>query len=345
MFCSEERMFIYQLIRSGDRLVSQGLSHRYTAIAVIGLAGEDSSVVHNILNATSLHDICEHLVKDIGRVENLGDTALTLWACIASGYSNYDDVIDALHRVRPAETSHPTVELAWTLDALCLEQDRRLYQLQDTIAQRLIRSFNGRSRVFPHMIGASGDRLRSHISCFADMVYPIHGLANFARKRGDQSALAAARRCADLICELQGRSGQWWWHYDYRTGRVVEPYPVYSVHQDAMAPMALFALDEAGGGNHSDEIARGLDWIYSPAEVSQPLVDKSADLIWRKVGRREPRKASRYVQAAASRLGSSLRMPGLDKIFPADRVDYEDRPYHLGWVLFAWNRKRLGCIA
>jgi hypothetical protein len=173
------------------------------------------------------------------------------------------------------------------------------------------------------------------------MVYPIHALSNYSRLSGDAQALDAAERCAGLICRLQGAAGQWWWHYDYRTGGVVEGYPVYSVHQDAMAPMALFALEEAGGSSHHKNIAKGLGWIYRPAEVSVPLLDRDADFIWRKVGRREPKKTARYIQAVASRLHSSLRMPGLNRIFPADLIDFEDRPYHLGWVLFAWDRQRV----
>ena len=344
MFCPEERLFVYRVIKSGDRLVSQGLGLRYTAIVVIGLAGEEKSAIHRTLKSAGLHDICERMVKDIARAKNLGDAALTLWACNAAGYENRSEVMDTLIRLRPDENNYPTVELAWVLDALCLEHSSRLDQLRSNIARRLIKSFNRHSGVFPHAIERAGDRLRSHVSCFADMVYPIHALSNFAKHSGDPPALDAARKCADLICKLQGKSGQWWWHYDYRTGKVVEHYPVYSVHQDAMAPMALFALDEAGGGDHADAIARGFDWIYTPGEVNFPLIDEEADLIWRKIGRREPLKASRYIQAAASRFHPSLRVPGIDSIFPANRVDFEDRPYHLGWVLFAWNHKRLGCM-
>jgi hypothetical protein len=104
------------------------------------------------------------------------------------------------------------------------------------------------------------------------------------------------------------------------------------------------ALDEAGGGNHAEGIARGLDWLNRAPEVDAPLLDRAADLIWRKVGRREPRKASRYIQAVASRLHPACRVPGLDRIFPADAIDYETRPYHLGWILFAWSPGRMDAI-
>jgi hypothetical protein len=50
---------------------------------------------------------------------------------------------------------------------------------------------------------------------------------------------------------------------------------------------------------------------------------------------------SRYLQAGASRLSPALRVPGLDLLFPPRAIDYEDRPYHLGWVLYAWPEARV----
>jgi hypothetical protein len=32
----------------------------------------------------------------------------------------------------------------------------------------------------------------------------------------------------------------------------------------------------------------------------------------------------------------SLRLAGLDRVFPPGRIDYECRPYELGWLLYAW---------
>ena len=90
------------------------------------------------------------------------------------------------------------------------------------------------------------------------------------QKFTDPRALDIARQCAQHICALQGKSGQWWWHYDYRTGEILEGYPVYSVHQDAMAPMALLALEEAGGGDYWAPIAKGLQWLYSPPKFHLP---------------------------------------------------------------------------
>ena len=146
----------------------------------------------------------------------------------------------------------------------------------------------------------------------------------------------AAEACAARICKLQGIAGQWWWHYDTRNGSIVEGYPVYSVHQHAMAPMALLDLREAGGADHSDAVARGLGWLEEHPEVSVPLVSHENNVIWRKAARREPKKAVRAISAMTTALRPGLLLPGLDAIFPPCEVDYECRPYELGWLLYAW---------
>jgi hypothetical protein len=67
-----------------------------------------------------------------------------------------------------------------------------------------------------------------------------------------------------------------------------------------------------------------------------PLVASEKGVIWRKVARREPRKAVRVLSAVTTSLLPGLHVPGLDTLFPPVRVDYECRPYELGWLMYAW---------
>jgi len=339
MYRPEERLYAFCLRKTKDGIVSEGLSRRYTAITLIGLAAEEQGAARAAAGGLSLHEVCDRLNQDIEQVNNLGDVALTLWAARAIGYPDRSRMWKRLAALQPLERAYPIVELSWALDAACIDPDAtEARELREGLARRLLESFSERSRVFPHVLGASGTR--SHVSCFADMVYPIHALSNFSRLTGERRALDAAAAAAGKICELQGENGQWWWHYDQRTGKVIEGYPVYAIHQDAMAPMALFALKDAGGPDFSKAIQKGLDWlIYSP-EIRGSLIDMDADLIWRKVARREPGKLSRYAQAAASLIHPALRIPGMNLLFPATAIDYEDRPYHLGWLLYAWPSAR-----
>lgn len=338
MYVPAERQFYFCLRNHPGGVEPEGRSRRYSAISLIGMATLNSETCKRILSGQSVTDVCDRLNEDVSGVENLGDVALGLWSAQAVGYPDRARFWSRLRALKPAEGAHPVVEVSWALDAACLDTANDADNLADRLAERLMAAFTERSRVFPHVLSSEG--WRSHVSCFADMVYPIHALSNYARLTGNRKALEIATSCAERICHKQGAAGQWWWHYDKRTGNVIEGYPVYAIHQDAMAPMALFALKQAGGTDFSREIKRGLDWLVRSPEIGASLIDEKADLIWRKVARREPGKLTRYLQAAASRVHSSLRVPGTNTIFPPRSIDYEDRPYHLGWLLHAWPEER-----
>jgi len=344
MYLPAERMFVFRLRRDGAGVAAEGVSRRYTAIALIGLAAAGPEAAAAVFGDDEARDVVRRLLNDVNRVENVGDAALTLWAALAWKDAEANRASARLAAMRPWDASIPTVELAWCLTAFSLqvrEGDGDTSMARRT-ADRLLASVVERSGLFPHWpIGAKAPWSRRHVSCFADQVYPIQALAHFHAARGDERSAAVVRRSADRLCALQGDAGQWWWHFDARTGRVIERYPVYAVHQDAMAPMALLDLDGACGTDHRAFAARGMQWLIEPAESVSSLIDRDADLIWRKVARREPRKLVRAIQATASRIHPALRVPGMDVLFPPVATDFECRPYHLGWLLYAWAHRPL----
>ncbi len=100
---------------------------------------------------------------------------------------------------------------------------------------------------------------------------------------------------------------------------MVAEQPVRSVHQHALAPMALLDLHEAGGADHRAAIAAGLAWLDRHPEVVEELVSDRFALVWRKVGPPEPADVPR----------------------PDAVVDHECRPDELGWLLVTWLPSRL----
>ena len=176
--------------------------------------------------------------------------------------------------------------------------------------------------------GAGVGLLRGRIGSFADQVYPIYALSKFAQMYGATDALAGAKSCGDGICRVQGPMGQWWWHYDASTGRVAERYPVYSVHQEGMAPMALYALEEASGLDYGEAIQRGLRWISGNNELACDLREASG-IVWRCIYHGSKHRV--YLDRLLSLLGSGVNQssPG------GKRIRFECRPYELGWLLYA----------
>lgn len=345
MYSSADRLFVFRLRRAASGAIVEGLSPRYTAITLIGLAGERDADVTSVLGSDSQAEVLRSLVAALGIRNNLGDVALTMLAASLMESDETGALLDRLRNLDPAQREHPVVEVAWSLTALSAVDLPAAVQLRERVAERLMSAFNDQSELFPHAIG-SVSGARSHIACFADLIYPIQALAKYAAASGDTRALDIASRCARRVCALQGKAGQWWWHYDYRTGRIVEGYPVYAIHQDAMGPMGLHDLFDAGGADCRASINHGLEWLVSAPELrGGSLIDQGADLIWRKVARHEPRKAVRYLQGAASRLHPGLRVPAVDAMFPVGAIDFEDRPYHLGWLLYAWPESRVAAWA
>ncbi|MFE3558619.1 hypothetical protein ACFXKW_27735 [Streptomyces sp. NPDC059193] len=326
-------------------LEQRGTSTRYAAITALGARFLPEDRQRPLFGGRTAQEFTGVLVERLPAVTNLGDAALIAWAAAETGHPK---LADALARVaeldRPGQPQY-TVEAAWVLSALTAARgtadvERRLAAARD----RLLAARIDGSPLFPH---ATGPGLlpgyRSHVACFADQTYPLQALARLHASGGDPQALAAADACAARICALQGDGGQWWWHYDARHGTLVEGYPVYSVHQHAMAPTALFDLAEAGGTDFGAEIRRGLRWMTEVPELAgpagtprEPMIREELGVTWRKVYRGDPRKAVRAARGLTTRVAPHARLAPLDRLFRPVAVDRECRPYEFGWMLFAW---------
>jgi hypothetical protein len=281
------------------------------------------------------------LIERLPDVTNLGDAALICWAAAQGRHPLLPEALARLRKLDEKPGPRYVVEAAWMVAALATARSQTdvediLKRSRDT----LLASRHHDSPLFAH---ATGPGLlpwyRTHVACFADQVYPIQALARLHRSGDDAAALTAAEECAARICELQGEGGQWWWHYDARNGALVEGYPVYSVHQHAMAPMALLDLAEAGGSDRMAEIARGLGWMTKPVELGDggpSMILDDAGLTWRKVYRGDHRKLIRAAHGLTTRMAPGVRLRPLERVFRPAAVDRECRPYEFGWLLFTW---------
>jgi len=129
MYRPGERLFAFRLRRTAGRDVLEGASRRYTATALIGLAGEPESTVSAILSGHDPRDVCCRLIDGVGQSEDLGEVALTLWAARALDHPDVSTAVDRLKEMDPAHhRSCPTVEFSWALTALtadgCAETTR-----------------------------------------------------------------------------------------------------------------------------------------------------------------------------------------------------------------------------
>lgn len=331
-------------------LERRGTSTRYAAITALGVRFLPEDRQRAVLAGRTAEEFTGLLVESLPAVTNLGDAALIAWAAAETGHPKLSDALARVDALDEEGRPRYTVEAAWVLSALAAARNTVDVEGRFSAARdRLLRARIGDGPLFPH---ATGPGLlpwyRAHVSCFADQTYPLQALARaHASGDGDPEALAAAEACAARICALQGDGGQWWWHYDARTGGVVEGYPVYSVHQHAMAPTALFDLADAGGTDFGAAIRKGLGWMTDVPELAarperrEPMILDDLGVTWRKVHRGDPRKAVRAARGLGARVSPKLRLTPLDRVYRPVSVDRECRPYEFGWMLYAWEGGRI----
>jgi hypothetical protein len=338
----EDKGFFAHTVRrktegSGTGVQAEGDSLRYAINVALGLSFIGVSEQRQILNGRSADDLVRQCAERALESDDPGAIALAAWTAAEAISLFTEALFERLLKLLRSNEAVATVDCSWVLiAAVAASQIGDTSALTQLARDRLLEG-QGPYGLFPHHLPATASgRLRSHIGCFADQVYSTQGLARLSVASNDTEALAAANASGGAICRLQGPQGQWWWHYDTRTGTVVEGYPVYSVHQHAMAPMALLDLREAGGTDHMRSLALGLNWLHGENEAGQSMVSEGDNVIWRKIARREPKKLVRAISAATTSVIPGMKFPGLDALFPPGVIDFECRPYELGWLLYAW---------
>lgn len=351
MLLPRSGVFCDRAIADGNGgLALVGISYRYSAMVAIGLAawqslGRDARF--------SISQIFDRLVPwAIGDARPAG-TALVLWALCLAEDPRAADVARSIslreRNILSEEVNSGTMELGWILKAIA-EGIRigigGLEQLAHSVCHKLVARQDPHSGLFS-LGGRQGHRnplarwSAIHLGSFASQVYPTIGLAAYSSACSSDQALAAAMRCANRIRDLQGPAGQWWWIYHVAAATPAVRYPVYSVHQDAMGPMALLEVERAAKthGTYSEAIMQSVNWINDHPELpDSALIDSECGVVWRAI-QRDPRTTTgAFGLGAAERFRMHLR----GWIGSSDRREFwrghvcrECRPYHLGWILLA----------
>ncbi len=302
-----------------------GRSLRYTLMCLLGLqrardAGFDVPIDPGELRGLVLDEIDS---AEMG----VGEMGLLLWADSRMGSAALDAIAYRLHAhddIRALEG----LELSWVVIGAAQAGATDLFER--ALAEQLRRAETP-SGLFRHL--SSGRRAR--FPNFATQIYGVLA-CTYAARAGRDDALAAGTRAAEVLLGLQREDGGWPWIFDNLRGRVVEPYEVYSVHQDAMAPMALRELSEVGGDPRFGKAAEaGVEWIFGANELGRPLLDRRVGILYRSIRRRRPLdRGLLYANTALSSAG--VRTSSQHASTPGLGINRTDRPYHLGWVLEAW---------
>ena len=312
-----------------------GYSARYTAMTGIGLTrASENGKSHGLRLADAVGRVMAVLTSPAVAV---GDLGLCLWLDRRVHGTEGDRIahllLDRLGAGRGLDKSEG-MQLAWMAIGLGLalrdaptEPLRRA--LADVLDQMIDRN-QQRSGLMCHM--GSGPRRR--FPNFATQIYSALAFAYIAKLGYDPRAAPAGRRLGDALLDLQLQDGGWPWIFDAFQSRIVEPYEIYTVHQDAMAPMGLLELSEALSVDRYRQAALfGLEWISGRNDLGEDMLSPDRSMLYRSIRRRSPwNRVLLYTNTASARLARPIAPRWRGPL----EINATDRPYHLGWVLEAW---------
>lgn len=339
LFEGKENLFSRRATLTRGGFHREATSRKRTIIALLGLQRLSESGVTIPFDVASIRDV---VLRDTSWVKSVGDLGLLTWLTAAYVPErleillhefDFGSALESYWDGRQARTKG----LAWFLSGIAharLAGPGTLPNVTDVAvdAYHLLQDNQGEGGIFgyaafPRFVPKT---FYNRFGNFADQMYAIYALATFARAFQIDEPLVSALACANSVRALQGEMGQWWFLYDKRTCRVVNRYPVMSLHQDGIAPVGLLALREATDQSFHESIYKGLSWVAGANELGDDLRNLDHGLIWDCMESKS--QIANYWEATLS-LSNIVRRRRPESL----RIRFEVRPDHLGWLLYAFG--------
>jgi len=343
LYDRKENLFCQGFPIANEGFRQEKTSKKRTIIALLGLHRFLDSGETQPFDLASIED---SVLTDTSWVRSAGDLGLLTWYTaefvpdgLAALFSQFD--YERSLETYPDGREARTVGLAWFLAGLSHAQLARVRGLPDltdaaVAAYHLLVANQGNGGVFGQAArrGLLQRTVCNRFGTFSDQMHTIYALSTFSKAFQVEEPLMSALSCAYSMRALQGEMGEWWFLYDKRTGRVANRYPVFSWHQDGLAPVGLFALGEATGQCFHEAIHKGLSWISGANQLGNDLRNVDRGVIWDSI--QTTRRTPNYWEAAVNLLNTRPK-PNKARL----RIQYQVRPDHFGWLLYAFGRMGL----
>ena len=183
---------------------------------------------------------------------------------------------------------------------------------------------------------ASGARRR--FASFATQTYLSIACYHYGEYANDPAAITLANTCVHKLIALQGPQGEWPWFFDAVSGRVLDFYEVYSVHQYGMAPALLECAERHHLHGAQDALVNGFRWVLGENQLARSMLVPELGLSIRSQIRKNElsTKAPRMLRAVKNAcLGHDSSL--IDSSGVGLRL--ECRSYELGWILWSFGSR------
>lgn len=331
-------------VRDGAH-ANTGSNSLYTAMSTAGILKQAAVSPESVVPVGRVLDTLQGIAAAGAAPAFQG---ILLWVSVLAGDSRGERLVGTLAEPRDL-TRLDSATLGHMLHGLAIgagaypEKSGVAAEASRRCAAELLTRFSPKADLFRPIARPTGLRSSAgrRLTSFASQVYPLHGLATYYRLVGDAPD-PALRRVGERLVDAQGPLGQWWWLYSTTTRTVLEGYPVYSVHQDGMAYMALVPLEQLGEGSFAWPLALGLEWLFEQNELSTSLVSQEPPFICRNIQRAGSDADAPFgiSRGNLTRVFARSLLPALVNDRATARPETlevlrECRSYHLGWLLYA----------
>jgi hypothetical protein len=319
---------------------SYPLSLRYT---INVLAGLQRAQEHRHLQWDMDGELNRFLHLHGPHVTNPGDKGLLLYVA-AHAHSKHEhrvfaevrDLVGQPGRLRGLNLQ----EVSWMLSGLTeyasASQQSEAVRAAEDLFRFIDKYFLNKDTMLPfHCLSF----WRKPFTTFGGIVYFLKALAEFAAAFNNKYAEVMFKEGVSKMLEFQGPQGEWPWFYNVFDSKVVDWYPIYSVHQDSMAMLFLLPAVDLGVSGAAQAIEKSYRWIFGNNQLGAPMMVASPGFfIYRCIHRRgsleRPKRFGRGV------LLSAMRKPARFAANPQLEVVRHGRSYHPGWILFAWSPRK-----
>lgn len=311
---------------------------RQTAIVLLGLLRAEQYGIEHDFHTGGMRG---RLLGEAGQGRlGAGDLGLLLWVESRLEGAAVEELVgllaEALGIDGPGATSGS--ELAWILIALAETAARNMLgEAGAALAEEARAELLARRRSDTGLFQGPGHGPGRRFQSFEAEIQIVAALSQLARLDGDSEARDAAVAAASTLVGLQRDDGSWPAVIDARRGALVEPYPLTSANQAALAPLGMHGVSEASGDPSFRAAAlRGLPWIWGQNELNQPMFDPDNGVLARAITRREGVDRAHLLARAAT---SFVKPVSEHEARHTLRLDRTTNPADLGWILEAWAGK------
>ena len=335
LYIPGKKLFGAKRVVIDGKVINKGESIRYTLIALLGLY---KAKEHGLEVKIDLNDVLFNLFEKIDKINSAGDIGLLLWIC---SLVNAEKVVDILAKINfanilstfPDSRKRKTTELSWLLIGLLSASifNKNFASVIENLPQKVyqeLRNNYGGNGIFGHEAFKTFKLFpRNRIGTFSDQIYAIYAFTMYSKVFQNEEASIISLYTAETLCKAQGKNGEWWWHYDSSTGKVIGEYPVYSVHQDSLVPFTFKFLKLATNRNFDNYTNKGLIWLTNKNKLNANIIDENNLIINRAI---TIPKINRYMKT----VGAILKLDASQNGNNLDLLE-ETRTFHYGWILFA----------